>query len=215
MNLETLTQLQARRGMYKWLDNKPRRFGEWIVTTDGHGMLAIRSTEECEIDDLMAKSGIPMIEAALGSIELPLAPLKEALGVDPDEPWCAKCSNTGLFDCNNCEGYGAKDCECDECGDSHTYKCKECSGRGKLRCECGHKTAEESFEAFVIDDVPFDKTILRYYMGVVQAETYRFAGHHPLRLGGDDWRMIIMPMNMYDQTKPVTRFEMATAAEQQ
>ena len=130
MNLETLTKLQARRTVYMWKDDKPRRFGEWIAATDGHGMIAIRSAEECEADANF-KSALNLIETPLGDIELPLAPLKEALDGEPDgEPYCLKCSNTGLVDCDECDGCGEIDCECDECGDEHTYKCKNCSGGG-------------------------------------------------------------------------------------
>ena len=189
---------------------QPLRAGNWTMATDGRGLLAIRESYKSVTATLVGKKPEKLFEVDLGDQELPLAPLREFVGVADKHSFCDLCGNGGRIRCVKCGGDGEIECECG-CDIDHTRNCPKCRGNGYFPCPNGCRNLS-GYRYGIVNGLVFDLNLFGAFLAPVNDNKYRARippqESLPLVIGGADWRLVIMPMRGGAE-KDTPRFEIA------
>ncbi len=192
--------------------SSPMAIDGWIVATDGHGMLAVSSSEIGSMaQDKVTSFVRKLIATELSEVRVPMSELRAIATIPDDREPCDKCKSSGTITCLACESSGEVDCECD-CWHPHSRPCDKCDGRGGLRCGCGHSPVLRTVDTVFIDGVPFYPALIGEFLYAVTADDFRFTKSNPETgwvIGDDGWRLAVMPLRMATGEEHWPRLELA------
>lgn len=189
----------------------PFRHNGWLIATDGHAMLAVKSNEglpATPAQQKIASGALSLIAAKSTGDVLPMSLLR-SITKSPGPPQiCDKCKCTGSIKCEKCEGGGSVECTC-RCPNLHDKDCPDCSGSGSFDCGCGWTRRVRCRSFLIVEGVVFDADLFSDFLWLIDASEFRFTLPEKEKawvIGGDDWRLAIMPVkaNEVDLNQAVT-----------
>lgn len=200
----------------------PFVFGSWTIATNGWILAAARGDFGVTAGPPFDPKNIALLLNDDGYVAEPLdlAALQAWLGKDEVIPECEVCRGAGAIKCKSCNGFGLIDCECD-CGHEHEADCEVCDGEGTNECPSCLPSARRRDYA-VIFDTKFDRSVLRPVIQHLPSGEATWSRHPTdkrkfVRItGGDEWLVIVMPVEDYVTVpKGNAVFPVPTAAQQE
>lgn len=204
--MDMLDKLQAILDRNKPVERmkKPFQVKGWLIATDGHALIAVKSQEGEPANasqQKIAKGALEFIAAKSTGDVLPMSLLRE-LAKSPGPPrTCGMCENTGSVQCGRCKGGGDVQCTCG-CSNMHDMDCPDCNGSGSFSCGCGWSRRVRCRSFLLVEGVAYDAELLGDFLWPIEATEFRFTIPEQGKawvIGGDDWRIAIIPMKLNDK----------------
>ena len=184
----------------------------WRCATDGRLLVAITDGAGHEPVTGDRADGVASLLTAPGALPLAVgidvAALAAWTGPHEGAPICQTCHGTPPKRCETCGGDGRVHCKC-ECGDVHDIRCGACHGR-RTGCDECDDTGKGDFPERL--GILLGHVINRNLLALgllalnltsrAEADLIENAGsrYPAIRLAGDGWRMLMMPMVWDDRT---------------